>query len=523
MNLEGEQGKMEELLTEVLKSIRTNRTAPEQVDLPLFRPDVDDAKQWTEQVDAIKTEFEWSDLQTVVRVGRFLTNDAKAWFENWSPIVRDWATFKREFLESFPPKKILGRLLYEASVFNSSSCNTYAVYIHKKIALLKNLRANWSTPDLIELIIYGIHDSKVQESVSMRNFGTISDLIAYLSSTTKSTHVDVSVNNSEPKRPRLERPGTSRTNFSCFKCGRIGHVQRNCNLGNQFKRHATNRFSNFNNNDASHSSQLTNDKCTFCFKTGHVEGKCFVKNAIEQRRKVNFACTDKAAVPTPIKIDKQTYMGLIDTGADVSLISDKFQERFSTKLEAHDLFITGITPGNILSKYKFQADVEITGQHTKLTFVVIPALHLDYDVIIGSNLFTDTNLAAVTDCDGTRIIGRRLPRILRALTDSTNLTVPDEYSAQISHLLGKFAGMVTSGTAVSEVTTASMEINLIDNFIVTRRPYRLSITERAEVRKIVADLLSNNIIRESTSPYASPVLLVKKKRVHIVYVLIFAS
>lgn len=39
-----QQGKMEELLTEVLKSIRTNRTAPEQVDLPVFRPDVNDAK-----------------------------------------------------------------------------------------------------------------------------------------------------------------------------------------------------------------------------------------------------------------------------------------------------------------------------------------------------------------------------------------------------------------------------------------------------------------------------------------------
>lgn len=55
-----------------------------------------------------------------------------------------------------------------------------------------------------------------------------------------------------------------------------------------------------------------------------------------------------------------------------------------------------------------------------------------------------------------------------------------------------------------------MEINLIDNFIVTRRPYRLSVTERAEIHKIVPDLLFNNIIRESTSPYASPVLLVKK-------------
>jgi hypothetical protein len=107
---------MEELLTEVLKGIKANRTAPELL---------------------------------------------------------------LELSEAFPPKKILGRLICEASTFNSSCCNTYVAYFHK-ISLLKNLRAHWNVPDLIELIVYSIHDSKVQECVTMRNFDSISDLIAYV-------------------------------------------------------------------------------------------------------------------------------------------------------------------------------------------------------------------------------------------------------------------------------------------------------------------------------------------------------
>lgn len=57
----------------------------------------------------------------------------------------------------------------------------------------------------------------------------------------------------------------------------------------------------------------------------------------------------------------------------------------------------------------------------------------------------------------------------------------------------------------------SMDIELKDSTPVVYRPYRLSYTERAEVRSMIDDLLSHGIIRESSSPYASPILMVKKK------------
>lgn len=79
-------------------------------------------------------------------------------------------------------------------------------------------------------------------------------------------------------------------------------------------------------------------------------------------------------------------------------------------------------------------------------------------------------------------------------------------------LLVEFFDLLPSGIKLQRVNNASMEINLTDNFIVTRRPYRLADVERVEVRKIVNELLENGIIRESTSPYASPVLLVCKKQ-----------
>ncbi|KAJ1699376.1 hypothetical protein LUZ63_007888 [Rhynchospora breviuscula] len=46
---------------------------------------------------------------------------------------------------------------------------------------------------------------------------------------------------------------------------------------------------------------------------------------------------------------------------------------------------------------------------------------------------------------------------------------------------------------------------------VSIRPYRYSYFQREEIERIIEDLLAHNFIKPSTSPYSSPVLLVKKK------------
>jgi Retroviral aspartyl protease./Reverse transcriptase (RNA-dependent DNA polymerase). len=64
---------------------------------------------------------------------------------------------------------------------------------------------------------------------------------------------------------------------------------------------------------------------------------------------------------------------------------------------------------------------------------------------------------------------------------------------------------------LGKTNVTEMRIDLHDNVPVTFRPYRLAHAERMVVRGIVQDLLDNGIIRNSQSPYASPILLVKKK------------
>ncbi|GBP90900.1 hypothetical protein EVAR_66359_1 [Eumeta japonica] len=79
----------------------------------------------------------------------------------------------------------------------------------------------------------------------------------------------------------------------------------------------------------------------------------------------------------------------------------------------------------------------------------------------------------------------------------------------------RFGSLVTLlgiGTPTGCANTEEIEIKLIDpNRTVQRRPYRLSPDERQVCRDKIKELLAANIIRPSCSPFASPILLVKKK------------
>ncbi|CAH1376191.1 unnamed protein product [Tenebrio molitor] len=56
-----------------------------------------------------------------------------------------------------------------------------------------------------------------------------------------------------------------------------------------------------------------------------------------------------------------------------------------------------------------------------------------------------------------------------------------------------------------------MDLHLTDDQPVFYRPYRMSFSERGEVQRIVQELKEADIIEETDSPFASPVLLVRKK------------
>ncbi|KAL0882020.1 hypothetical protein ABMA27_001769 [Loxostege sticticalis] len=90
--------------------------------------------------------------------------------------------------------------------------------------------------------------------------------------------------------------------------------------------------------------------------------------------------------------------------------------------------------------------------------------------------------------------------------------INDDQKQELKSLLDRYSDCFSNNLKDLGFTSATeMEIHLSDSDPIVYRPYRMAQSERTLVRDMVQEMLDANIIRESSSPYASPIVLVKKK------------
>ncbi|XP_075990295.1 uncharacterized protein LOC142985939 [Anticarsia gemmatalis] len=129
------------------------------------------------------------------------------------------------------------------------------------------------------------------------------------------------------------------------------------------------------------------------------------------------------------------------------------------------------------------------------------------------------------------LIARALPfveqnvrQVKRVMTDDPNVKPLDKTDIKtgpgldvkqverLYYLLQSYRDcFATNLNEIGCATDFKMKIELLDHKPIIYRPYRLSHSEREQVREMIDELLQNDIIQESTSDYASPILMVKKK------------
>lgn len=118
-------------------------------------------------------------------------------------------------------------------------------------------------------------------------------------------------------------------------------------------------------------------------------------------------------------------------------------------------------------------------------------------------------------CDPIPVIARveKLKDLPPIPVDELNVgPITPEERLKLVQLLNEYRDcFAQSISEIGQAKNVEMKITLIEEKPFTYRPYRLAEIEKQKVRDIIGELLENNIIEESQSPYASPILLVKKK------------
>lgn len=169
--------------------------------------------------------------------------------------------------------------------------------------------------------------------------------------------------------------------------------------------------------------------------------------------------------------------------------------------------------------------MRITGQiviqniTVSLLFHIVPHNLITEAVIIGKDLLDNGVLVQIDSDKITFSLQKEVNVTEKPLYPDFNSIDTDlhgENKEALVQILRKYSEFFIDGIPTRRVTTGVMRIDPIDpNMTVYRRPYRLSPVEKEIVQEKVDALLKAGVIRESSSPFASPILFVKKKTIQI--------
>ena len=92
---------------------------------------------------------------------------------------------------------------------------------------------------------------------------------------------------------------------------------------------------------------------------------------------------------------------------------------------------------------------------------------------------------------------------------ATGSNLTDEQHSEFMDLANQFSSLFTEAPGTTDL--AQHHIKLTSDEPVRSRPYPVPYSMRESLKKDIADVIKVAVIRESDSPYASPVVVVKKK------------
>lgn len=492
-----------------------------------FDPSLHDIDSWCEEVERARDINRWDDNECLSRIANCLKGDARCWLNEWVTNDRTWTNFKLEFKPLCSRRIDVANILFNVMSTNSDSYTTYAEYARRSLLRL-NIVKGLSDELTVAIVIRGINDAQIRAAATNARLMP-RDLVEFLSIYTKPnsniSHSSVRPSRSRQIEPNLRKRGhtfkTPNRDIKCYTCGATGHPQRLCP-----KRHKNAEVIPDKDNkkiSMASSNTATIITCSFCKKPGHDDTVCFVKQRSESRNKnnVNF-CRELEGSSSDSDVTTAIIQGipmdvLVDSGSRVSLINESVLKHFRhSRLPTYQV-LRGIGNQNIECTAYAPVVVEFSDIALEVDLLIVPSKCLSVPVLIGTDVLNREGVAYIR-LNGkqqiTRVSNTNGKDVLH-VQSSAHLPINSSLTGcdrdKLHSIIDSFKEYLIEGTAHTTVTTGEMHIELTSDTPIHYRPYKLSIDEKSRVREIVSDLLDKGVIRESQSPYASPIILVKKR------------
>jgi hypothetical protein len=234
---------------------------------------------------------------------------------------------------------------------------------------------------------------------------------------------------------------------------------------------------------------------------------------------------------------------LIDTGSTHNFIRESLVLALGCKFKEHPAFDVMVGDGSHLKCREVCSDVPLRLQESgfEVDLYVIPMKGAD--VVLGmqwlkglgqvvwdfssmemqfQNEGKEVRLAGVKAPTATAIEPTAALKLLRGSHTAYLLTAqsvnpspektPQAVSPELAQVLKEFTDVFEEPCGLPPTRSQDHRIPLkVGSGPVSVRPYRYAHSQKGEIERLVQEMVDQKIIRPSTSPYSSPVLLVKKK------------
>ncbi|GFX45214.1 retrovirus-related Pol polyprotein from transposon 17.6 [Trichonephila clavipes] len=179
---------------------------------------------------------------------------------------------------------------------------------------------------------------------------------------------------------------------------------------------------------------------------------------------------------------------LIDSGSSVSLIREDVSKGIiePSKLSKDISVLIGLGKYEVKTKGSFQRKIELDGEEYSLTWHVVPTPSLEFQAVIGSDILEQASVCFYKESVQ-----------FRKHEDKNCFLQMQVYEAEVEDEI-----------VVQHVTNPQIRRELFE-LISNYEPKKTEMTN--DVNKQIDEWLEQGIVRPSSSEYASPIVLVKKK------------
>ncbi|GFU77966.1 peptidase A2 domain-containing protein [Trichonephila clavipes] len=281
-----------------------------------------------------------------------------------------------------------------------------------------------------------------------------------------------------------------------FNCNGIGHLSKSC---------------------PNHSG---GPRCLSCNLYGHKSYEC-------RRANLNNISTPPSGVndvhelPSLINMCKDVTIfgrklnGLVDTGSNLTLLRNSTYINIDAPplKQTNTLLLTGFGFSRINVIGTFDSEVTIDDQIFPVTISVVPNSCTNYDLIIGCDVIKQAHLNISPT-------GVKVAQILRPDNENENFIMKISVGSPTfdidpnvsQHNRAEVEQLLSTYTPKKKNCKIELDIALTDDEPIFHKPRRLPFPERDIVDAQVYEWVKNGIVEPCSSPYASQVVVVKKKR-----------